>query len=264
MFSATHFTYDGIYSAKYGVLVASFEGESVETTEAFTPTLSTYKGVRAQRFYHGGVDYGGAPEYGFSIISPEAIPDLRRREILSWLVGRGEFKDLQIHQPDLEKYRYKCVFTNAGIITVNGQCHGFKLTAKFDSPYCYGGVVSGTVVSDGAGDVRIRIVNASDAPEEWTQPVVKFRAAEPVDGKDIRITNEADTVSGAFEFEGLTPNERLVVDNELGKVESDVSGDRIACFNGNWLRLKKGANVLTVRINGEVTIECPQYVLIGF
>ena len=32
----------------------------------------------------------------------------------------------------------------------------------------------------------------------------------------------------------------------------------------NWLRLRKGENILNININGTVTIDCPQYIKIGF
>lgn len=256
MFNATYFTYDGVFSGIYGLVLADFDDSSVTETAAFSPVLKTTKPVSVNRFFHNGVSYDTAPQFQFSVLSEVEIPDFLRREILSWLVGRNEYKKLQIHQEDLYQYHYNCVFTDTEIIFVNGRCHGFRLTANFDSPYARGRATSVTVE---AGTHTVTIDNKSDIRDSYVYPVVQFS------GESVDIVNETDDPQRHFTFERLNNNETVTVDNEVRCITSTVDGEKLSNFTSkNWLRLRPGRNTLTITAAGTVTVTCPHYVMIGF
>ena len=208
MFNAIYFTYDGIFSGEYGLVLANMNNNPVVETSAFSPTLNTIKPASLNRFFHNGIKYESAPQHKFSVFCEKEIPDFQRREILSWLIGRNEFKKLQIHQGDLEAYYYNCVFTNADIIYINGKCHGFNLTANFDSPYARGDSTSIKSTSSVTG-ATMHIYNRSDIMDGYVYPIVKFN------GPSISILNNTDDSNRTFKFSGLLSNEQITVDNEL-------------------------------------------------
>lgn len=255
MFNASYFTYDGVFSGLYGLTIASFDDEHVTETLAFSPTLNTFKPVWSNKFYHNGVVYEQAPSFQFSILSEDVISDRQRRNILAWLVGRNAYKQLIIHQPDFELYTYNCVFTETNIIYVNGQCHGFKITANFDSWYTRG--MPTKVSKSFAFDGTLYLQNNSDVVDSYVYPVVKFQG-------DISITNKTDNENRTFIFENVSPNELITVDNEIRSIKSDTVGTKLSKFNKNWLRLKNGKNELEVTSNGAFEIICPCYAMIGF
>lgn len=263
MFNATYFTYDGVFSGSYGLQMLDFNQEPVVETTVFSPTVNVNKPATLNRFFHNGITYNQPPQHSFSIVSEHIIVDTLRREILSWLTGRSSFKELKIHQPDLEDYTYRCVFSDVQIIFINGDCHGFRVTAYFDSPYQYG---QPTVVSlTGTGKEQTIIVNnKSDLLDEYVYPMVEFTVASPGTDNDICIINKTDNENREFSFKGLAENEHIIVDNELRHVTSDKASERLSNFSKGWLRLKKGKNKLSIAINGTVTISCPTYVMIGF
>lgn len=260
MFNATYFTYDGVYSGAYNLKIASFDSETVEDTAVFAPTLNITKSARARRFLHNGIEYDDAPEYTFSIISQEAISDAQRREILTWLVGRNDFKKLQMHQPEFEDYYYNCVFTSADLIYVRGRCHGFTVTAKFDSIFAYGRPKKITVTGTGTTQT-VKIVNNSDIPDDYIYPIVTFTMTEE---GNVTILNTSEAVQAEFKFTGARNTETITVDNELKIIESTIGGDRLSLFNKNWLRLQHGVNVLQITLKGTMTITVPTYAMIGF
>lgn len=265
MFSATHFTYDGVFSGIYGLVIADFDENSVIETTAFSPVLNLTKPASLNRAFHNGVSYEEMPTYQFSIISQTEIPDIIRREIMSWLIGRKEFKKLQIHQPDLEAYYYNCVFTLADIIYVNGRCHGFRITANFDSPYARG---QATTVSVGeAGQHTVTIFNNSDIIDDYVYPIVEFT------GGGVQIINNTDDSLRVFKFDGLAETEVVTVDNEIRYISSTIAGEKLSNFKTkNWLRLRPGRNQLSITCTGSkitnkdyiVKITCPCYTMIGF
>ena len=260
MFNATYFTYDGVYSGAYGLQIASFDSETVEDTSVFAPTLNIVKSARSRRFLHNGIEYDDAPEYTFSIISQEAIPDGERREILTWLVGRNDFKKLQMHQPELEDYYYNCVFTNVDMIYVRGRCHGFTVTAKFDSIFAYGKPKVIRITGTGSAQT-VKIINNSDIPDDYVYPIVSFTMTQE---GNVSIVNTSEVVTSEFKFTGVRNTETITVDNELKIIESTIGGDRLSLFNKNWLRLQHGVNVLQITFKGTMTITVPTYAMIGF
>lgn len=263
MFNATEFTYDDVYSGLYNLKIATFDGENVETSSPFAPTLTTAKASKSSRFFYGGIQYTETPQFEFSIVSQTSIPNDVRRDILNWLTGRKGFKKLQFHQPQFEDLYYKCIFTNADIIYVNGWCHGFTVTATFDSWYGYGKPIRKVVTSDGTASIELNISNLSDVIDDFSYPSIEFSAAAPVNGKNIVIENVS--LGGQnFEFTNLATNEKINVDNALKIVTSNLGVERLENFNMSWLKLKQGINKLNVTINGTFIIECPTYELIGF
>jgi len=279
MLNATEFTYDGVYSGQYGLLIASLDSDNIENTAILSPTIKTIKTPKRNRVSFAGLEYEENQPLTFSILSETDIPSSIRREVLSWLIGRNGFKKLQIHQSDYDDYEYNCIFTDAEVIFVNGSCKGFTITANFDSPYCYGRPYKKIYNGNGTEYETITVVNESDVLDDYVYPFVTIKP-NSLGGvyEKISIKNTSDIdAERAFEFDGLTTellqtDEELCIDNELciitkrkeGETATNPIGNVLDTFNKNWLRLKKGVNKLDIKINGKVTIEVPHYVLIGF
>lgn len=290
MVNTTYFTYDGVFSGTYGLQVAEFDVSSVEENEAFSPNLTTLKVPSLVRFFHGGIEYDSAPTCEFTVVSEDVIPPELRSAILSWMIGRNEFKPLKFHNDDWEDFVYYCVFTHSSTVYVNGQCHGFKFTATFDSPFARG---ASTVVStpdeilenfesnNNIGYTQtynLVINNKSDIKDGYVYPVVEF------EGNSISIINTTDDAARKFEFgtygDGEKPlfptgvEGRLKVDCETKIITAEKKindewvkddDEKLGNFlSKKWLRLRPGNNTLRVTSEGPVTITCPWYVMIGY
>jgi phage-related protein len=259
MVNATYFTYDGISSAAYGLQIAAFSGsdsDSVEENESFSPSLTTVKAPSLLRFYHGGVIYESAPECEFTVVSSSIITPGNRAAIFRWLVGRNEFKPLVFLESDLSAFTYYCVFTSVSTIYVNGVCHGFKLTATFDSPFARG---KPTVATTQSGTNAVQVINNSDIMDGYTYPTVSFV------GSSISIVNTTDDTGREFAFSGLGDSEQTTVDCEAKTIRSNLGGEKLSNFTSKkWLRLRRGINNLIVTATGDVTITCPYYAMIGY
>lgn len=255
MFNARYFCYDGVWSGTYGLELADFDEDSVRETDTFTPSLSVLKVPSLVRFFHGGIAYDSAPTCEFSIISQSTISGSMRGEILSWLVGRREFKPLVFIDGDNENFTYYCVFTDAATIWINGECHGFRLTGNLDSQFARGTPTQATAT---AGSHVVTIQNKSDIVDDYTYPKVEFS------GGAVNIINATDDANRAFAFTGIGAGETVTVDNELKIISSSTSANRLPDFNKNWLRLRRGNNTLVITSAGSVTVTCPWYAMIGY
>lgn len=263
MYNATYFTYDGVRSSIYGLMIADFDNQSIVETPVFNAALNASRLGKSHRYIFESVTHDDMPEHEFSILSEYPILEHTRKEILRWLAGRKGFRRLIVHKPDLTDYYYNCVFTNISIIYINSMCHGFRLTARFDSPYARKNPTTVSLTGNGTAQT-VTLSNISDIVDDYVYPTVTFTAASAVSGKNIKIINKTDDNTRAFEFTGLLSNETVTVDNETKIITSTYSAERISNFNKNWLRLRRGDNNLEIVINGSVTITCPAYIMIGF
>ena len=256
MFNATYFRYDGQWSGTYGLQIVDFDDNAVKETDAFSPTLSLQKAPGSLRFYHSGVEYDSAPTCEFSVLSEQELTGVTRSKIMSWLVGRNQFKALTFDSDDNVGFTYWCVFTSIKTIWVNGRCHGFRLTAQFDSPFARG---QATSVSVEAGTHQVVLRNNSDLADRYTYPVVEFT------GGSIDIVNLTDDAYRHFTFSGLSSTEVVTVDNEARYITSTMGGQKLSNFTSkNWLRLRPGNNTLQITAKGQVNISCPYYAMIGY
>ena len=81
--------------------------------------------------------------------------------------------------------------------------------------------------------------------------------------KDVKGFNVGDyVIQRSFIMDNLPIRKEIVVDNELKIIEGD--GVFLSNFNKNWLRLKKGKNILRITVDGSVTVICPQLISVGF
>lgn len=257
MLNAVYFTYNGVFSAKYGLKISSLDGEaSTQTITRYSPTISTTKSKNMKRFYISNEDIGETPEFEFTITSDVFISNIVKRDVVSWLSSGVGFEKLIIHKPEAEEFYYLCKFTNIREMQVSGQCVGFKITALFDSPYQYGKDTILTIPEGEYVDAKFTILNKSEFDDDYVYPQLEFTINS---NNTLSIVTDSEG-NREFYFTGLEDGTTVSVDNEL-KI---IDGTTIDLFNKNWLRLKKGKNELTVTFNGSMTIRCPQIVNIGF
>lgn len=257
MFNATYFQYDGQWSGTYGLQIVDFNDDNVRETDAFSPNLTLMKAPGALRFYFSGIEYDSPPTCEFSVVSEQELTGDMRSVILSWLIGRKGFKPLTFEDGDNDEYTYYGIFTSAKTIWINGHCHGFRLTAQLDSPFARGASTE-LEITGGRNYEEVKIRNKSDIADGYTYPTIKFVG-------NIDVVNLTDDEDRHFTFEDLKSDDTTTVDNELKLISSTVGGEILSKFKSkNWLRLRPGYNTLRIKSDGDVTITCPHYAMIGY
>lgn len=257
MFNATYFRYDGRWSGEFGLQIVDFDENNVVESEVVSLTPSLQKTAGSPRFFLSSNDLDDSPSCEFSVVSEIEIPAEMRGEILSWLIGRRTFRKLQFECGDNDDFAFYCIFTNASTIWISGRCHGFRLTAKFDSQFARG-TPTEVVISAGR-NISAQITNKTLIGDQYTYPTVKFT------GSSLDIVNKTDDSTRHFRLAGIPSGETIIVDNETRTIKGNNSGAKLGYFTSkNWLRLLGGSNELLVTADGDVTITCPYYVMIGY
>lgn len=259
--NATYFTYNGIFSAMFGLKIASFNNNnSAEESTIFSPEITTIKSKGMKRFYTTNIDVSKPPELTFTMISESVIDDIHKREILAWLNSGNDFQKLEITKDNMsENYYYMCKFSDINEIRINGYCVGYSVTAILDSYYQYGKPTQVSLANGEYNDQLIIITNKSDIIDDYISPVISFKLNN---NGSVKIINESDDSTREFIITDVPANKDIIIDNELKIIDGD--GAFLSNFNKNWLRLKKGNNVLKITIDGEIKIICPQLMCIGF
>ena len=258
--NATYITYNGVFSAIYGLKMNTFDGNDASSeTTFYSSNISVSKSKTMKRYYITNIDQDNPLEKDISLISDNIIHDINKREILAWLTSGHDFVKMIIHRPEMEEFYYMCKFKEVSEIKVNGVCVGFKMKVVFNSPYQYGAETKLVLNNGNYTDKLVSITNKSDINDDFVHPVLKFKLNS---GSTIKIINMTDDENRVFEIINLPINKEIIIDNELKIISGD--GVFLSNFNKNWLRLKKGKNNLKITFDGELNITCPQIMCIGF
>lgn len=263
MLNTNYITYDGVVSINFGLQLGSFEsGSGAQNTSIYSPEIKTLKANQNSKFGITKNDISAPPEYELILVSESTISPVVIRKIMRWLTADGGFKKLIINRQDLQGYYAMCAFKNIEEIKVNNYCVGFKMTAVLDSSYWYGETETIYLSNANLVDKVIQIVNKSDK-DEYAYPQLKFTLNSGA--TNIKIVNLSDDEGRIFELENLPSNTQIIIDNELRIIDgSGVSLNNFKEGSMNWIRLIRGINNLSITMNGEGSITCPQYSLIGF
>lgn len=270
MLNTNYITYDGVVSIKFGLQLGSFESESgAQDTSIYSPDIKTTKTQRTGKFAITNNTISSPPEYELTLVSETLLSPVMIRKVMRWLISDGEYKKLVINRQDLEQYYAMCSFKDISEIKVNGYCTGFKMTAVLDSPYWYGeNEIEKIYNGDYTGGKTVRITNKSDI-YDYAYPKIEF-TLNP-NATTLKIVNKTDNEARVFELANLNPNTTYTIDNELMKLEGtgaslekNFKKEKDGKQEMNWVRLVKGINELEITFNGEMTISCPQYAIIGF
>lgn len=267
MFGSQYFMYDDRDSSVYGLMLADFDDEAVVETAVFSPVLNTYKPANGYHFVHGGINYETPPQHRFSMISEAEIDDNYRRVILEWLTGRNGFKEFRLSDNRYYNYWYKCVFTDVDIIYIRGKCHGFRVTANFDSPYARidaggrGDLICSLTTNEAATNVAF-----DDCPRDgFVDPLIVFT------GSDLHLSYRDNSTPSGCELiiaPALGNSGTYHIDCESRKItlsSGAVCKLHELNFNKQWPRIHWGGGQFEAWGNfTKCDIYAKRYAMIGF
>lgn len=95
--------------------------------------------------------------------------DMQR--ISSWLTGHTSYKWLEIVQPDMENYRYRCIISELKAVEIAGNKWGFSCKVTCDSPFAYSKPYKYSFSNNG-------IINNIGTSSIYTYPIIKINGHE--------------------------------------------------------------------------------------
>lgn len=266
-FYGCHFSFDGIPCTEYGLMMYDFGvSNSGEVSDSLTSDVKIVEDRISRRYtpLHYGVVMNEPLKFnmtfGADINSVDKGVYFDRWDlnvIASWLTGHDSYKWLEITQPDMETFRYKCFITNLKHVDIGKMPWGFSCTVVCDSPYAYlypevfTQVVNGTIV--------LNLYNKS-AHRGFYKPKLELYVTN---GGNFTIQNVSDNMRET-KFTGLpTSVSSIVIDNENEVITCNEIQNPYQYFNFNFFRLVHGSNHIILTGNGTVKITCEFPMRIG-
>lgn len=265
-FYGYEFLFDGKSCTEYGLMLYNF-GSTSQGDVSFPSVGKIYEDRVANRysslFY--GISQNEALEYtlvfGANIDSIDANEPLDRTEISaisSWLTGHNEQKWLEIVQPDMESFRFKCIISNLKLLSYGSMSWAFSCTVHCDSPFGYMYPEESKYHVDETAEI---VFFNKSTYNGYYKPVIKISNIE----KDsFSIVNMTDG-GRVFSFSGLPSHvDEIIVDNESMIISNSGGGLNLyPYFNYNFFRLKRGDNQLKITGTADITFICEFPVNIG-
>ena len=241
-FWGASFIFDGIPSELHSLYISSPDGGEVDTNGSSNVELYVENLYRKSKNYLLGAKQSPALEFDVSFNSPREITSPDVGHIQSWLFGHNQYKKLQILQSDMQDVYFNCFLTEPRVNKVGNIIRGIKAKVICDSPFAWTFPRTKTYsFTDADVNQTVNFFNLSD-DNDYNYPSLVITTNEF--GGDFNISLTQDN-SRLFEFTGLTPNETVTINNELGTISSSTSLKRLSNFNKNWFRLVRGLNTIT-------------------
>lgn len=158
---ANYFSYDGISSEVYNVVIGSFTGADDGTQEMGNVDITTVKAPYSNNFLKANATYNNPLMITFSIMklncadSTDYIFTEREIGFISRWLARKDYKKLKFFQDGWEDIHYNAIM-KINQHMVGGECVGFDITATCDAPWGYDQEQTTNIdASSGSADVLI-------------------------------------------------------------------------------------------------------------
>lgn len=252
MFDSYEFSFDGVSSAMYGLMIYDFGGVG-QTDVSFAnkaDIVETRTNNRIQPL-HFGVNYHSEP-LAFKLVfgAMRAMDRFELEDISLWLTGHQNYKWLSIDQPDLDRIQFRCIITELTPLAHSWLPVAFEATVTCDCPYGYGPFFSKTIDVDGETNVLLR--NDSSV-REYLMPTLVYQPGDHDGVLSIVNHNDGDWT---FRIEDIPKTAgTITVDNNNGIIREAGEGLNLyGGFNLHFFRLVQGDNNITITGNGTLTI----------
>lgn len=252
------FTYDGIPSSTYNVMLCAFEppSPSRETALAQTILRGETNPYRAIPNYYAS-KYTDVLKFDAAIAKCDGTPFLpsERREIMAWLTGPQAPVPFIIQEDDDGyhqgiEYFAKCV--NYAEYWPSDSLCGLIFSFECDGPYGYSPEEMTDFEAISGTPAIIRINNTSDERRQDHYPIIELTAG---------ATGMVTITNSVYPDEPLTLSvkngQQLTIDNRLGLIEDNLDMfDYATDTNLKWVRLAYGPNTLTIDGHARGCVKC--------
>lgn len=272
-FFGHEFIFDGISCKQFGLQIYDF-GSNTQSDTSFPSVGKAYEDRPLHRY--SSLFYGISQNiplefnlvFGVNIDSVDLGKPMDRYEIdaiTAWLTGHNTMKWLEVIQPDMEQFRYKCYISELKLITYGNLPWAFSCKVTCDSPFAY---TYPEIFTRDPSEDTILIFNKSGYNGYYKPTIIIDSLPDDADERNLSIQNQSDN-DRIFCFEDIpTEIDKITIDNENMTIIGETAGATSAInlypyFNLNFFRLVRGVNKLKIEGDATVRIVCEFPVNIG-
>lgn len=281
MLTATTFTYAGVNSDEYDLMIYWIGDPGTVDEGVWTVDIEEERIPLRTDPILLGLNANQPLEYEMIIGSRDYIDRETVEQILDWLTSYETYQWLEIDQDDLSDWRYKALFQNVEMTSVNSMPFAFKCTVVLDSQFGYSypttfsfEIQGGKAISSTGIEQDFVTMSNDSSYNGYIYPKITVNAAI---GSSFAIINASDN---GRKFQMFIPSEYvtnddaenavIVIDNKNMIIQ--CNSDNVNIYNmfadeaGNhyFFRLVKGDNILTFEGDALITIELEEIRKVGF
>ena len=250
MFKSTDFTFDGVASSTYNVIIVDINRTGIENFDYGLSNTSIIeeKIPRRERPYHYGVD--SSPMSTDFVIIKEDGSEFSQTELFNikkWLMHRQYKKFVS---DDNTGIYYNVILTDPEKVLIGKNKIGLSFRMRMDAPYGYLTEQTDSYTITGSQAITID-TTVSNYDKNYSNVEIQFTVA--VGTTDITIENTDDD-GRIVEFSTLTDGEVFYMNNQRKELFDDNGDDRFDVFNLTWFRLLPN-EVNNITITGSCDIE---------
>lgn len=244
-----HFTYAGVDSTTYSLMIANLETKRDERIAGDVTGEYIYRKSDKTFRLLGDTHRDSQMVFEVEIITDDstALSQADRRAVEKWLFNKQTFRKLYINQEDdplgetyetvggntLSLYM-ACRFINPEKIDIGCGVIGYKATIECDSGFLWQD--ESTVTHSGSGSFT---VDVDTDINDYTYPQVTITTSGGC--TEFSIYNSSDDSNRRTTFSGLSGNDSITMNGSIGYVDSNHYSN----FDGlNFLRLLDGSNTI--------------------
>ena len=237
-FNNDYFSFDGIYSRKYGYKIITLDSEN-ESNFGLDRSINKEMGVNGYNIFYGvesndvtlPVSFCKVDEYN----NPLSYTKEELRFISKWLFSKKEPLPFEC-----DGLIYNVIFTKS--TRWNNLANKGYITAEMELIDSVAYEPIKTIEKRITGEGYIYLYNDSTATD-IIYPNYEFKL---IQGNQITITNE--TTGQIISFNEMKINEKILVDNNIKDMrsESDYKKNIYKLSNKQWLYLENGRNVIKI------------------
>ncbi len=244
----TGFNFDGVDSESVGISIVRIDsGIPSRKYISGKEILETHPN-NALSPYFFGVKY---PPLVFRVTftcEDDYMDDSRLYNLANWLIT-NEYKPF-ISYDNPSKVFY-CIGASESDFNTNGLGQGY-FEVEFRCRDGFGWTVP-TIVEYDLSDITvpttIQVANHSNVLDMYYPEMEIALQSTNTAISLVNLSNDSYT----FSFSGLTVEEKLTINNQKRKIESDKSANRFDKFNKNWFKLIRGIN--NIQVTGKCVIK---------
>lgn len=251
MFRAYEFTFAGIPSALYGMVVSDV-GSKKHSDNSFGNKANIVEKRLPNRItpLHYGVKYHEKP-LTFPVIfgSERRMDRYEIQEVANWLTGYQDYQWLTIDQPDMEHIQFRALVESLTPVSVSWFPVAFEANIVCDCPYGYSYPFQKDIVFN--GETKVRFYNDSTIRDRL-KPDLRVQLAQGC--RDFSVENK--TTGAKMCFEGLPAGGVTILADNENEILQDENGafDPYEYFNFGFFNLSSGDNELVFHGAGTATI----------
>lgn len=259
-FRGCEFVFNGKSCREYGMILYGFDTYKQDESFSFTSVGSMVEDRLENKTtpLAYGKNKNKAMEYRlvFGPKDDDGLPNYLDRwdveAISSWLTDPKGYSWLEIHQEDMQDFRYRCYISGLELVSHNSEPLVFSCNVTCDGPYAY--TYPETYTIDLNGEEFTAILHNKSTGDEFYYPEIDIRTeGHPV----FQIINHS-VDDEKFSLTELPESVKHIhVDGDRQIITSDLDIlNPYDHFNFTYLRLCKGDNILSFKGEGQIKVTC--------